>query len=120
MDGLGNPLRFILTPGQASDYAQAEPLLAGFPAQNVLADKGYDSQKIVDTVEKSGAKAVIPPRSCVKSPRETDFAMYAERYRIECFFSRLKHYRGVATRYAKRARNFASLIYLAASMLWMK
>ena len=46
--------------------------------------------------------------------------MYAERYRIECFFSRLKHYRGVATRYAKRDRNFASLIYLAACMLWMK
>lgn len=46
--------------------------------------------------------------------------MYAERYRIERFFSRFKHYRGIATRYAQRARNFASLIYLAASMLWMK
>jgi transposase len=95
-------------------------LLAGFPAQNVLADKGYDSQKIVDAVEQSGAKAVIPPRSCVKNPRDTDFDMYAERYRIECFFNRLKHDRAVATRYATRARNFASLIYLAASMLWMK
>lgn len=73
MDGLGNPLRFILTPGQASDSRQAEPLLAGFPAQNVLADKGYDSQKIVDAVEQSSAKAVIPPRSCVKNPRDTDF-----------------------------------------------
>ncbi|NGZ09851.1 MAG: IS5/IS1182 family transposase, partial [Nitrospira sp. LK70] len=41
-------------------------------------------------------------------------------YRIECFFNKLKHYRAVATRYAKRARNFASLIYLAASVLWMK
>lgn len=113
-------MRFILTPGQASDYTQAEPLLAGFPAQHVLADKGYDSQTIVDAVEKSGATAVIPPRACVKTPRDTDFAMYAERSRIECFFNKLKHYRAVATRYAKRARNFASLIYLASSMLWMK
>jgi transposase len=95
-------------------------LLAGFPAQNVIADKGYDSTQIVETVEQSGANAVIPSRSCVKDPRETDFALYAERYRIECFFSKLKHYRAVATRYAKRARNFASLIYLAASLLWMK
>jgi transposase len=95
-------------------------LLAGFPAQYVIADKGYDSQTIVEAVEHSGAKAVIPPRSCVKEPRTTDFALYAERYRIECFFNKLKHYRAVATRYAKRARNFASLIYLAASMLWMK
>jgi len=120
VDGLGNPLRFILTPGQASDYTQAEPLLQGLPAQYVIADRGYDSSTIVEAIEQSGANAVIPPRSCVKAPRKTDFALYAERYRIECFFNRLKHYRAVATRYAKRARNFASLIYLAASILWMK
>ena len=120
VDGLGNPLRVILTPGQASDYTQAEPLLQGLPAQHVIADKGYDSSTIVEAIEQSGTKVVIPPRSCVKDPRKTDFALYAERYRIEGFFNRLKHYRAVATRYAKRARNFASLIYLAASLLWMK
>lgn len=109
-----------MTPGQASDYTQAEPLLAGFPAQYVIADKGYDSKTIVAAIERSGAKAVIPPRAGVKDPRDTDFALYAERYRIECFFNQLKHYRAVATRYAKRARNFASLIYLAATMLWLK
>lgn len=95
-------------------------MLQGLPAQYVIADKGYDSRTIVEAIAQSGAQAVIPPRSCVKDPRETDFALYAERYRIECFFNRLKHYRAVATRYAKRVRNFASLIYLAASMLWMK
>ena len=109
-----------MTPGQAADCTHAEPLLTGFPAQYVLADKGYDSKTIVEAVERSGAQAVIPPRACVKDPRATDFALYAERYRIECFFNRLKHYRAVATRYAKRARNFASFIYLAATMLWMK
>ncbi len=61
----------------------------GNPAQNVLADKGYDSQKIVDAVEKSGAQAVIPPRSHIKNPRSCDFAMYAKRHRIECFFNKL-------------------------------
>ena len=55
-----------------------------------------------------------------KDPRDTDFALYAARYRIECFFNRLKHDRAVAMRYAKRARNLVSLIYLAATMLWMK
>jgi transposase len=95
-------------------------LLAEWRAQYVIADKGYDSHAIVEAIERSGAKAVIPPRSCVKEPRETDFALYAERSRIECFFNKLKHYRAVATRYAKRARNFASLIYLVASVLWMK
>jgi len=52
-----------------------------------------------------------------KDPCDTDFALYAARYRIECFFNRLKHDRAVATRYAKRARNFAGLIYLAATTL---
>ncbi|BFU93074.1 MAG: hypothetical protein NTAFB01_42610 [Nitrospira sp.] len=109
-----------MTPGQVSDYTQAEPLLAGFPAQYVIAGKGYDSHTIVEAVERSGAQAIISPRACAKDPRDMDFALYAEHYRIECCFNRLKHDRAVATRYAKRARNFASLSYLAATMLWMK
>jgi len=44
VDALGNPLRFILTPGQASDYTQAASLIADLPADYVLGDKGYDSQ----------------------------------------------------------------------------
>ena len=65
----------------------------------------------------NGPAPVIPPRACVKDPRDTNFALYAERYRIECFFNRLKHDRAVAMRYAKRARNFAGPIYLAATTL---
>jgi hypothetical protein len=58
-------------------------LLQGLPAQHVIADKGYDSHKIVEAIEQSGATAVSPPRSCEKASRDTDFALYAERYRIE-------------------------------------
>lgn len=113
-------MRFILTPEQASDYTQVEPLLAGWSAHYVIADRGYDRHAIVEVIERSGATTVIPSRACVNKPCETDFALYTERYRVECFFNRLKHYRAVATRYAKRARNFASLVYLAAAMLWIK
>ncbi len=95
-------------------------MLAGFPAQYVIADTGYDSQTIVEAVERAGDQAVIPSRAGVKHPRDPDFTLYAERYRIECFFNRLKHYRAIATRDAKRARNFTSVIYRAATMLWMK
>lgn len=95
-------------------------MFAGFSAHYGIADKGYDSKTIVTAVERSGATAVIPPRACVKEPRATDFALYAERYRIECCSNRLTHDRAVATRSAKRARNVASFIYLAATMLWMK
>ena len=113
-------MRFILTGGQGSDYTQALPLIEGFQVQAVLADKGYDSDEIVSRIAAMGAQAVIPPRSNRKNPRDCDFALYAERHRIECFFSKLKHYRGIATRYCKRARNFKSLIYLAAALIWLR
>jgi transposase len=40
---MGNPVRVLLTPGQASEYRQAEALIEGFTLEAVLADNGYDS-----------------------------------------------------------------------------
>ena len=45
VDGLGNPLRFILTGGQQHDITPAEELIAGYAGEHVLADKGYDAQE---------------------------------------------------------------------------
>ena len=64
VEGLGNPLRFLLTPGQASDDTQAEPLLQGLPPQSVIADKGYGSSKIVEAIAQSSAK---PSSHCTLS-----------------------------------------------------
>jgi transposase len=61
VDALGNPLRFILTPGQASDYTKADELISDLPADYVLADKGYDSKAFRDTIESQNAVPVIPP-----------------------------------------------------------
>lgn len=113
-------MRFILSGGQGSDYTYALPLIDGVQVQAGLADKGYDSDEIVGRITAMGAAAVIPPRSNRKNLRACDFALYAERHRIECFFSTLKHYRGIATRYCKRARNFQALICLAAAVIWMR
>jgi transposase len=52
VDALGNPLRFILSPGQASDYTEAEALIRDLPAEHVLGDKGYDSKALRDTITK--------------------------------------------------------------------
>ena len=35
VDGLGNPLRFILTGGQVGDVTQAEGLIAGLPGEYI-------------------------------------------------------------------------------------
>ena len=41
------------------------------------------------------------------------------RHPIENFFSQLKQFRAIATRYDKTARNFLAAIYLAATTIWL-
>ena len=117
---MGNPLRLILTPGNVADCTQAEPLLKGVATENVLADKGYDSDAIVEMITASGANVVIPPKANRTAQRLCDFALYCERNLVERFFNKIKHYRAVATRYAKRARNYMALVSLVATVLWLK
>ena len=63
VDGLGNPLRFILTGGQENDITQAEALLAGYAGEYVIADQGYDAQWLREYIVELGMTAVIPGRS---------------------------------------------------------
>lgn len=118
-DALGNPVRFILTGGNEADCTQALPLLAGIQTGAVLGDKGYDTDAIVNAVIQASALAVIPPKTTRVVQRDCDYALYKERNLIERFFNKIKHYRAIATRYAKRARNFKAFLYIAASVIWM-
>ena len=67
-DAHGRPMRFALTGGQASDGPQAVPLLTGIETGAVLADKGYESNRILAFIRSGGATAVIPPKSNRKEP----------------------------------------------------
>ena len=120
MNGLGLPVRLILTPGQAADVTQAKPLIEGLPLEVVIADKGYDSQAVVETIEAQGGEAVVPSRSNAKSPRKTDWARYKDRNLVERFWSKIKHYRRVATRYEKKAQNFLAFVHVAALMILLR
>ena len=115
---MGNPLGFILTPGQAGDCPQAEPLLRPYSEiEAVLADKAYDSKDLVAYIESLKAEAVIPSRKNSKAPREIDEELYKERNKIERFFGRIKHYRRVATRYEKSACNYMAFVQIASTMV---
>jgi transposase len=118
-DALGLPVKFMLTPGEASDYHQAIPLLKNEHPAYVLADKGYDSDEIVDYIIQIGAKPVIPPRSNLIIQRIYDKIIYKERNLIERLFNRLKQFRKIATRFEKIQINFEAMIYLASSYLWL-
>ena len=118
-DALGRPLRFVITAGQVNDCTQADRLLLGSVAtEYVIADKGYDSDRVLEKVQELGAVAVIPPRSNRKVQREYDRELYKERNLIERTFNKLKHCRRLATRYDRKALYFfGSFLYLAASLL---
>lgn len=86
----------------------------------VLADRGYDSKKIIEFIESQGACPVIPQRRNSKQCRLYDKHMYKERDLIECFFNKIKQYRRVATRYEKLGNNFRAMVLLASIMVWIR
>ena len=110
-------MKFLLTAGQTHDITQAAPLLERLAAGHVIADKGYDGDKVLQTIHEQGGQAVIPPRSDRKVQRPYDKELYKERNHIERLFARLKQCRRLATRYDKTARNFRAFLHLAATMI---
>jgi transposase len=119
VDALGNPLRWILTGGEIADITQASALIAGLCPQTVVGDKGYDADAFVALIEATGAEVVIPPRRHRKEPRAYDRHVYKDRNLVERFFSRLKQFRRIATRYEKLMRNFRSMINLTCAYIWL-
>lgn len=118
VNGMGKPVRFLVTGGQVSDYKGGEILLQNIHAQYVLADKGYDSNYLVRLVKGQGAKAVIPPKRNRKVKRRYDKTVYKQRNWVERSFNKLKDFRRIATRYDRRAMYYASFVALAAAILW--
>ncbi len=94
-------------------------LLEHITAKAILADKGYDSDAIVEKIEAAGAIAVIPSKSNRKIQRPHDKELYKERNLVERFFNRLKHWRGLATRYEKRVESYLALVHLVCARLWL-
>ena len=117
VDALGNPVELMLTPGQARDLACAEQLIDGADPGALLGDKAYDADPLIDTLNRREITPVIPPKANRKVPRHCDFARYCERNLVERFFNKLKHFRAIATRYDKLARNFIAGVQLASAII---
>lgn len=103
-----------VTAGNVSDVKMADALLAEVSnCRYVLADKGYDSDKLRKFIRDKGAKPVIPGRRSRKKKIRHDKKRYAFRWMVEAVFCRLKDFRRVATRYDKLARNYLSTLAIA-------
>ncbi len=104
----------MLTPGNVSDIAAADSLLTRAGRMRYLiADKGYDSDRLRRYLRQAGTVPVIPGRSNRKRKVRYDKQRYKDRHQIENAFCRLKDFRRVATRYDKLSRNFLSAVALA-------
>ena len=79
--------------------------------------KAYDADPFVDILTQRAITPVIPPKANRKIQRACDFALYCERNIVERFFNQLKHFRAIATRYDKLARNFLAGVQLAATTI---
>ena len=104
-----------------SDY-RAVPALLDIPVpppKAMLADKGYDADHLLQYLEEFNIQAVIPPRAHRLEQRNYDRELYKDRNLVERFFNRIKHFRRVATRYEKLARNFLSMITLVCAYTGM-
>ena len=120
VDALGNPVRFILTAGNVNDIVQAEALIDGLSFDKLLADKGYDSDRLRGSIARQGAEAVIPSTRSRSQAIRYDKYVYQERNLVERFFNKLKHFRRIATRYEKTALSFASMLFLVGAVIWLR
>ena len=117
VDALGNPANLILTAGQTHDLVCAQDLIENADPEALIADKAYDAAPLIDSLAQREIKPVIPPRANRKTKRECDFALYRERNLIERFFNKIKHFRAIATRYDKLARNFLAAVQLVSAII---
>ena len=117
----GKPVVLLLTAGQVSDYCGADTVLDALPKADVLiADKGYDSDRLREALAKRGIKSCIPGRAKRKEPIIYDTELYKSRNLIERLFGRFKDWRRIATRYDRCAHTFFSAIRMAATVsFWL-
>jgi transposase len=122
VDALGNPLHLYLTSGNINDCSAAVTVLSRIKLSGsvVLGDKAYGTKDIREYIESQEATYCIPPKSNAKNPWEFDSEQYKERFVVECFFNKIKQFRGIATRYDKLSRNFLSFAFLASAMILLK
>jgi transposase len=119
VDAWNDPVRFIVTQGQASEYDQAASLSAGFKADIVLADPGYDANRLIARIRAKGAVVVIPAHKN-RLGRDYDQAIDQKRNLVARLFQTLKHYRSIATRDERLARSYRAMWFLVATIIWLE
>jgi transposase len=120
VDAHGNPVRVLITAGTTADCTQACELIEGFDAGNLIGDKAYDSDKVIELAQDAGMQVVIPPKKNRKVQRDYDTYLYRLRHLVENAILKLKQWRGIATRYAKNTASFLAAVQIRCIAIWAK
>ena len=120
VDALGNPLKFIITAGQRGDITQAEELVGMTSNSYVLADRAYDSDTLRTKLNNQNCIPIIPGKSNRKTPIFYDKHIYKERHLVECFFSKIKNFRRIFSRFDKSLRNFNAFLSFVGALVWLR
>lgn len=119
-DALGNPLKFILTPGQRNDITQAEKLCESVSGSIIFADKAYDCDSFIESLSKQNCTANIPSKSNRKQKRAYDKKLYEERHIVECLVGKMKQFRRIFSRFDKAAQSYLSFLHFAGVLIWLR
>ena len=120
VDALGNVLRLLYSAGQVHESTKAEALIADLPAENVIGDKAFDSDRFRAHLATRSIAAVIPSNASRSRAIPYDRHLYKERHLVECFINKIKHFRRIATHYDKTIASYASFVAVASAMVWMR
>ena len=120
---MGLPIHFEITGGQVHDSVVAETLVKstiGEDSDYYIADRGYDSQELRDSIAKYGSKSAIPRKRNSKIGNDDiDWCLYKYRHLVENAFARLKHFRSIATRYEKLKTTYCGMVSLGCMLMWL-
>lgn len=121
VDAFGLPIAFQLTGGEVHDAKAAPDFIKDLPmAIYTIADKGYDSEEIREQIKQKSSTPIIPRKKNSKTGNaDMDWGLYKYRHLVENVFARLKQFRSIATRYDKLKRNYASMLAMACSYIWL-
>jgi transposase len=140
-DGKGRPLSIVITPGHRHDSTQLAPVLDGIQVpraggrgrprtrpDRLIADKGYSYPRCRQWLRQRQIPHTIPQRRDQRAQRASrpgrpltfDKTIYARRNVVERCINRLKQWRGLATRYEKRAANYRTMVVIASIVIWLE
>jgi len=113
-------VRFKFLPGQRSELIGLNAVIEGLSFGALLGDRAFDTNALRSELKSRKAKAVVPSKKLRKPQIPHDETLYKRHHLIENYFSKIKEFRGVNTRYDKTDSSYAASWCIAATIIALR